>query len=214
MSEMSTAECKEFLSDNFPLSEKGWKRVKKFKDDAGNTVREFAHTDICETVILVEVNGELRLSHDASPHNCVAFKQRMAGLCTFTIIDDTDFFSDSFGEVSPFGRHILQLETIDVDGNTTDEYMPLLYYIFPSGWEKDAVMESQLVIENGLSEEDTLLALHDWGFQSNEAFDQKHSYGNPRSAWNCPALIARNQKNVLEQSLDTSNAPSPTGSKI
>lgn len=203
MSEMSTAECKEFLSDNFPLSEKGWKRVKKFKDDAGNTVREFAHTDICETVILVEDNGELRLSHDASPHNCVAFKQRMAGLCTFTIIDD-------FDEEPTFGRHTLQLETIDVDGETTDEYMPLLYYIFPSGWGKDAMMESQWVIENGLSEEDTLLALHDWGFQSNEAFDQQHSYGNPRSAWNCPALVKR----VLEQNVDSSTAVSSSASKI
>lgn len=200
---MSTEECKEFLAENFPLSEKGWKRVKKFKDNTGNTVREFAHTDISETVMLVEDNGDLRLSHDASPHNCVAFKKRMAGLCTFTIIDDPD-------EEPTFGHHTLQLETIDVDGNTTDEYMPLLYYIFPSAWGKDAAMESQWVISTGLSEEDTLLALHDWGFQSNEAFDQQHLYGNPRSAWNCPALVKR----VLEQNVDSSHSPVSNASKI
>jgi len=203
MSEMSTTECKEFLSENFSLSEKGWKRIKKFKDDAGNTVRAFAHTDISETVILVEDNGELRLPHDTSPHNCVAFKQGMARLCTFTIIDDPD-------EEPTVGRHTLQLETIDAEGETTDEYMPLLYHIFPSGWRKDAVMESQWVIENGLSEEDTLLALHDWGFQSHEAFDRQHSYGNPRSAWNCPALVKR----TLEQNVDSSDAPASPVSKI
>lgn len=53
MSEMSTGECKEFLDENFPLSEKGWKRVKKFKD---NTVREFSHTNISKSVMLVEDN--------------------------------------------------------------------------------------------------------------------------------------------------------------
>lgn len=203
MSEMSTSECKEFLSENFPLSEKGWKRVKKAKDAAGNTVREFAHTDIAETVILVENNGDLRLPHDTSPHNCVAFKQRMARWCTFTIIDDPD-------DEPEFGRHTLQLETIDAEGETTDEYMPLLYYIFPSAWKREAMMESQWVIENGLSEEDTLLALHDWGFQSNEAFDRQHSYGNPRSAWNCPALVKR----ALERQVDSSNAPASPVSKI
>ena len=207
MSEFSTSECKEFLAENFPLSEKGWKRVKKFKDNVGNTLREFAHSDISETVFLMEINGDLRLSHDASPHNCVAFKQRMARLCTFTIIDDLD-------EGPRFGRHLLTLETIDVDGETTDDYMPLLTYIFPSDWKTDAEMECQWMIENGLNEDDTLVALHDWGFQSNQEFDNEHSYGNPRSAWNCAALVARNQKYVLQQNLGSTNVPSSATSKI
>lgn len=203
MSDHTTEECKEFLSERFPLKEKGWKRVKKFKDSAGNTGREFSHTDISETVVLVEEDGELSLPPDASPHNCVAFKQRMASLCTFTIIDDPD-------EEPEFGRHILQLETIDANGQTTDEYMPLLYYIFPSGWEKDSMTDSQWAITNGLSEEDTLLALHDWGFKSNDAFDRRHAYGNPRSAWNFPGLVKR----TLEDNLDSSNNPVSSVSKI
>lgn len=203
MSEMSTSECKEFLFENFPLKEKGWKRVKKFKDDAGNTVREFSHTNISETVILIEDNGELRLSHDASPHNCMAFKKRMATLCTFTVIDDPD-------DDPEVGKHTLKMETIDADGESTDEYMPLLYYIFPSGWKATSPMEDEWEVRNALSEEDTIIALHDWGFQSNQEFDQRHSYGNPRSAWNCPALVKR----VLEKNVDSSSAPASTLSKI
>lgn len=203
MSEFNTSECKEFLAENFPLSEKGWKRVKKFKDNAGNTLREFAHTDISETVMLVEDNGDLRLSHDTSTHNCVAFKQRMAQTCTFTMIDDPD-------DDPEVGKHTLKMEVIDADGDSTDEYMPLLYYIFPSSWKVLSPMEDEWEVRNALSEEDTLIALHDWGFQSNQEFDSRHSYGNPRSSWNHPGVVKR----VLEQNVDSAYIPSASASKI
>lgn len=203
MSDHTTEDCKEFLSETFPLKENGWKRVKKFKDSTGNTGREFSHTDISETVVLVEKDGDLRLPLDASPHNCVAFKQRMAQTCTFTIIDDPE-------DEPEFGKHTLKMEVIDVDGETTDEYMPLLYYIFPSGWKATSPMEDEWEVRNALSEEDTLLALHDWGFKSNEAFDSRHAYGNPRSAWNFPGLVKR----ALEDNLDSSNNPVSSVSKI
>lgn len=207
MSDLSTAECKEFLSENFPLKEGGWKRLKKFKDSEGNTVREFSHTDISEHATLIEKGGELRLTHDTSPHHCVAFKQRMAQTCTFTIIDDPD-------DDPEFGKHTLKMEVIDADGDSTDEYMPLLYYIFPSGWKATSPMENEWEVRNALSEEDTIIALHDWGFQSNQEFDQRHAYGNPRSAWNSLARVARDEKRVLEENLSTTTNASAPASKI
>lgn len=207
MSDLSTAECKEFLNETFPLKEGGWKRLKKFKDSAGNTLREFAHSDIAETVVLVENDGELRLTHDESPHNCVAFKKHMATLCTFTVIDDPD-------DEPEFGKHTLKMEVIDADGDSTDEYMPLLYYIFPSGWKATSPMEDEWEVRNVLSEEDTIIALHDWGFQSNHEFDQRHSYGNPRSAWNSLARVARDEKRVLEENLGAPTNVSSSASKI
>jgi len=59
MSNISTEDCKDFLTKKFSNSKRAlWKRERKYKNDAGDWCRDFSNPDV-GNVSLVEVNGVL-----------------------------------------------------------------------------------------------------------------------------------------------------------
>lgn len=61
MSKLSTDDCKDFLMEHYPDSKRTqWKRVSKYKDDAGCVCRDFNNLTVGD-VTLVEINGVLAL---------------------------------------------------------------------------------------------------------------------------------------------------------
>lgn len=59
MSNISTEDCKDFLTSKFPNSKRAlWKRERKYKNDEGNWCRDFSNPDV-GNVSLVEVNSVL-----------------------------------------------------------------------------------------------------------------------------------------------------------
>lgn len=199
MSEYTTAECKEFLSEEFPYDEKKWKRVKKSKDPNGNTVREFAHPDSPQNVYVVEHQGDLQLS--VSPFD----KHFVPSSFVFSVYDDA--------QTKSLGGHALLIyfDHPDNEGGS-GEYDYVVPGLFPQSWKVYEEMEDLFSIySSGLSEEELIVVMHDMGFKSSEFFDKQM---NGRSALTSPTILARNQKQVLTQAVQSDAVPDAKPSKI
>lgn len=62
MSKITTEDCKLFLSKTFPeLNEKGWKRIRKYKNDSSIWCRDFEHSS-GKVVVLMEIDNVLKIS--------------------------------------------------------------------------------------------------------------------------------------------------------
>lgn len=188
----TTADCKEFLSQNFSFDKKGWKRVSKRKDANGNNVREFSHPNSTENVYVVETSTGLELA------SAPAFKTSKYAPSSFifSVMDDP--------QVQKLGGHCVLISLDDEDNEGTGEYDHLVPALFPKGWLVENEMEETFSVYNtNLSEEDFVVALHDMGFQSDSTVDQQC---NGRSGANSPIVLSRAQKKTLTQA--TQNAGS------
>lgn len=178
MSQYTTSDCKEFLYDEFPYDEKGWKRVGKRKDRFGNMVREFTHPDISKNVFVVESSDGLKLT-------TAPFEQDFdPTFFIFSVVDDQ--------LATQLGGHkvVISLDHPDYpDAAGSGEYDYVVPGLFPPSWRVEEDMEDLFSIYNsGLSEEDFIVALHDMGFRSSALLDQQC---NGRSALNSPIILAR-----------------------
>lgn len=74
MSKISTDDCKNFLKASFPEQNK-WKRIKKYKNDAGQWCRDFESESGFATT-LVEINEQLTLiSQEQKEIDCFYYKK-------------------------------------------------------------------------------------------------------------------------------------------
>lgn len=196
----TTADCKNFLAQNFSFDKKGWKRVSKRKDANGDTVREFSHADSPENVYVVETANGLELTTNPT------FKsgKYTPSSFVFSVMDDP--------MVQNLGGHCLLITLDDEDNEGTGEYDHLVPALFPKGWQVENEMEETFSIYNSnLSEEDFVVALHDMGFQSDTNVDQQC---NGRSAANSPIILARAQKKTLTQATQDATPAANKTSKI
>lgn len=74
MSKISTDDCKNFLKESFP-EQKNWKRIKKYKNDAGQWCRDFESESGFATT-LVEIDERLTLiSQEQKEIDCFYYKK-------------------------------------------------------------------------------------------------------------------------------------------
>lgn len=180
MSQYTTNDCKEFLYDEFPYDEKGWKRVGKRKDQFGNVVREFTHPDISKNIFIVESSDGLKLT--TGPFN-QGFDPTFF---IFSVMDDEMSFLPSLGGHSV----LICLDHPDYpDSSGSGEYDHVIPGLLPPSWKVEQECEESFSVYNsGLSEEDFVVAMHDMGFRSSAVLDQQC---NGRSALNSPIILAR-----------------------
>lgn len=184
----STNDCKTFLSTELKMDPKGFKRIRKFKD-GDKIIREFSHPASSEPIFISEDNGQLALTTPTLPSS----KKYLASKYVFTLMDennpDFDETTVLMTRRSFFERNGCQCDQAD--------YRPLDF--LPEEWNADDINEcGTWVIETDLSADEIIATLHDLGCHSDAKFDQ---LCNGRSALNCPLLMDRKLKGVLEQTL-------------
>ena len=192
----TTNDCKTFLSTELKLDAKGFKRIRKFKD-GNKVIREFSHPASSDPIFIAEDNGQLALTTPTIPSS----KKDLASKYVFSLIDENNEEFDenvfSMTRRSYFEKNGYQ--------NDQPDYQPLDF--LPPEWMADDVNEGGTwVIETDLSADEIIATLHDLGCHSDAKFDQ---LCNGRSALNCPLLMDRKLKGVLEQTL-SENDISPT----
>lgn len=197
----STADCKNFLAVQLNLDAKGFKRVRKFKDGA-SIVREFTHPASSEPIFVTEDNGCLALTAAKAP----ATQNNLAGKYVFCLIDeDNQEFDETI--VSMTRRSYFEKEGCQ---NDEPDYTPLQF--LPKEWNADDVNEcGTWMIETDLSADEIIATLHDLGCHSDAKYDQMC---DGRSALNCPLLMDRKLKKVLNETLAGSTPLSKGVSKI
>lgn len=196
----TTADCKDFLSQNFSFEKKGWKRVSKRKDANGDNVREFSHPNSPENVYVVETATGLELTTNPS----FTSGKYAPSSFVFSVMDDP--------MIQKLGGYCVLITLDDEDNEGTGEYDHLVPALFPKSWLVENEMEETFSIYNSnLSEEDFVVALHDMGFQSDSNVDQQC---NGRSGANSPIILARAQKKTLTAATQQATPSANKSSKI
>jgi len=197
----TTADCKTFLAEELNLDAKGFKRVRKFKDGA-SIVREFTHPASSEPIFVAEDNGCLALTTPKAP----ATQNNLASKYVFSLMDENN--PDFDGTTVLMTRRSF----FEKNGCMSDQpdYTPLKF--LPAEWNADDINEcGTWVIETDLSADEIIATLHDLGCHSDAKFDQ---LCNGRSALNCPLLMDRKLKQVLNETLAGSTPLSKGPNKI
>lgn len=188
----TTADCKEFLSTELNLNTKGFKRIRKFKDGSA-IIREFSHPSYTDPIYISEENGQLTLTTASTPSS----QKSLANKYVFSLIDENN---EEFDEnVFIMTRRSYWEKEACI--NDQSDYKPLDF--LPPEWNADDVNEcGTWVIQTNMTGDEIIATLHDLGCHSDAEFDQ---LCEGRSALNCPLILDRKIKQVLNQTLSDSN---------
>lgn len=197
----STADCKNFLAAQLNLDAKDFKRLRKFKD-GDVVIREFSHPGSSDPIFIAEDKGQLSLTTQTTPSS----QKSLAEKYVFTLVDENH---QEFPETTVL---ITRRSYFEKTGYRYDQadYKPLEF--LPEEWNADDINEcGTWVIETDLSADEIIATLHDLGCHSDAKYDQ---LCNGRSALNCPLLMDRKLKKVLNETLAGSTPLSKGVSKI
>lgn len=196
---ITTADCQEFLANRLHMDAHGFKCIQKF-NDGDIVVREFSHPVCSDQIFLAEENGQLTLTSSMLP----SLQKKLANKYVFTLVPDS-YHKDDI--VVLMTRRTLWKKEERLDDEEDDQ--PLNF--FPPDWVADQVSTSRWVIVTNMTADEVIATLHDLGCHSDAKFDQ---LCEGRSALDCPLVVDRKIKDVLNKTFADSPASSKAPNKM
>ena len=164
MSDITTDDCKDFLTEVFPDTvKKQWKRLSKYKNNQHFVVREFSHPIKGNVFIIEDMDEELQII-DKDDDDA----QKSTGGLTVSDYIFTVVISDHLGMWACITRKSYWIKNGYI--NDQPDYYPTRF--FPASWEADDINEGGTwVFQGDMTQQELINALNKIGFSRSDEFD-------------------------------------------